>query len=187
MSVHKAPTCLRCGECCRHLVNEVEGWGVVNGLLLLEHEKSLFPASLVRPQWGVSLEGEKQPRETITYQLSAMRCRHLSADGCGVHEERPLMCRAFPLVVASWDPPSISLSARCTFVKESAPDGRINGLVDRFVSSLEYRAASALANILRIQARTVPADIYWNYDLKTESWVRFPHPIDRAYDVTPIR
>ena len=88
------PECLKCGACCRHLLDD--RGGIVKGLVLTESEKSLFPEDIVSPNIAV---GRRKPEHMINYQLNVQVCPFVGEKNeCGIYEKRPLVCRAFPFV-----------------------------------------------------------------------------------------
>jgi len=84
--------CLRCSECCRHMV------GRRFGLALLPEEAERF--RVLASQRGVSLDLRPLTwngyRVTL-YQFAESVCPFLTRDGCSIYGWRPLACRMYPL------------------------------------------------------------------------------------------
>jgi Fe-S-cluster containining protein len=160
--------CLKSGDCCTHLVNKVENFGVTNGLLLLAIERDLFPKELVKPQWGLGGSERLEPEQIITYQLTENICPFYDKEkGCMLYGKRPLICRAFPVLLLSWENRRIGVSGNCRWVKQH--------FGDHIPSSLEappeLSAAGTLASILQLETQTASSPRnYWNYDLETGMW-----------------
>jgi Fe-S-cluster containining protein len=160
--------CLRCGDCCSHLLNEVENFGVTNGLLLLPIEKGLFPNHMVKPQWGLGSSARDEPEHTATYQLTENVCPFYEKEsGCTVRDKRPLICRAFPILLLSWERRTIGVSGNCSWVKE-----HFGGLIpSNLDAASELSAVGTLASILSMETQIASSPRnYWNYDLKTSKW-----------------
>ena len=162
--------CLRSGQCCTHLVNEAEAFGVTNGLLLLDIEKNLFPEHLVKPQWGVGSPKGNGPERVVSYQLTENICPFYHKDeGCKIHDRRPLICRAFPVLLLSWEKGNVGWSGNCTWIKEHFGKERISNVE----APAELSAVETLGSILMMEARTgssLENYFYWNYDLKSDKW-----------------
>jgi len=84
--------CLRCGECCRHLV------GRKFGLALLPEEARRL--KVLASRRGVSLDLRPltwNGFKVTLYQFAKPVCPFLSRDGCSIYRWRPLACRMYPL------------------------------------------------------------------------------------------
>jgi Fe-S-cluster containining protein len=160
--------CLRSGDCCTHLRNEVENFGVTNGLLLLPIEKDLFPERMVKPQWALGRSTGDGPEQTVTYQLTENVCPFYDEEtGCKIRDKRPLICRAFPILLLSWEGRTIGVSGNCRWVKQHF-GGRIPPNLD---APPELSAVGTLASILSLETQIASSPRnYWNYDLKKDKW-----------------
>jgi len=160
--------CLKSGDCCTHLVNEVGNFDVTNGLLLLAIEKDLFSKHLVKPQWGLGGSTGNEPEQIVTYQLTENVCPFYDKErGCMTHDKRPLVCRAFPVLLLSWERRAVAWSGNCRWIKQHFGNRNVSG-----VEALsELSAVDTLASILWLETRTASSPRnYWNYDLKTDKW-----------------
>ena len=89
---------MKCGTCCRNLLEEREG--LLKGLTLTANETSLFPSDIVSPQTAT---GRKKPEHIINYQLNVNDCPHINErNECQIYDKRPLICRAFPYIQGSF-------------------------------------------------------------------------------------
>jgi len=90
----RAFECKRGGQCCTR--TGCTGPGDEFGMYLTPEEAQHFPAAMVFP---LLRAGDR----VFAYQLGVSRCPNLSfQDGravCGIYEQRPLACRAFPVAV----------------------------------------------------------------------------------------
>jgi Fe-S-cluster containining protein len=170
--------CLKSGDCCTHLLNEVENFGVTNGLLLLAIEKDLFPKHLVKPQWGLGGSTGDEPEQIVTYQLTENACPFYDKErGCMIRDKRPLICRAFPILLLSWERRTIGVSGNCRWVKQHF-GGRIPSHLD---APPELSAVGTLASILSLETEIASSPRnYWNYDLKTGRWKLLGSPSSTA-------
>lgn len=105
--------CSRCGLCCKDTLYQAGDYRF--GLYLEPSEIAKFPVEAVFP-----LFGHGQPVEVTAYQLGVNRCPNYEESGgvgkCGIHADRPLVCRAFPVLGPS------KVSQRCPAVAQ-AVDG----------------------------------------------------------------
>jgi Fe-S-cluster containining protein len=85
--------CLKCGECCKHLVGDRFGMPVTPE----EHQKLAFFAR----RHGIDLQVKTLVPGVIgsrMYQMTQERCPFLDATNrCRAYHIRPLVCRMFPL------------------------------------------------------------------------------------------
>jgi Fe-S-cluster containining protein len=64
---------------------------VVRGITLFPEEVAQFPAEFVLPLY-------RSGEEVFAYQLGSHICPMLTEDGrCGIYDNRPLICKAFPV------------------------------------------------------------------------------------------
>lgn len=152
--------CDKCGICCRNLLEE--RGGVLKGLTLTASEKSLFLESLVSPLTAV---GKKKPDYIIDYQLNVNDCPHIDeGNECLVYDRRPLVCRAFPYVQASF---SVKCPVLTRLFKKAGlhidfpipyAEGEADQKRDRY---FQNRLRKYLKRGSRI----------WVFDLATKQWV----------------
>jgi Fe-S-cluster containining protein len=145
--------------------------GFVNGLFLKREEIHLFPASQVSPLVAV---GWDKPQDVLSYQLSARTCPHLGASNeCSIHNDRPLVCRAFPFEYHQKPGPdglNWSGSYKCPVVRENGVRHKgpglaltvlpsdLEGAVDLFYYHWEQRAQFA-------------GKLRWVFDLELKDWL----------------
>lgn len=109
-------SCHRCGACCTGLRERGTARGFAElapgiyrqpgegGLRVFTWEAEPFPADRLAPLHVVADRSRGQ-RLVLAYELQAETCPNLdeATDRCTVYDERPLVCRAFPLVVDEGD------------------------------------------------------------------------------------
>jgi len=158
--------CLRCGECCRSLVKEVDG--MLLGPFLMPEETRLFSRHLIYPQFAYGVKGRSRPRpETvISYQIGVGECPHLNkADNmCKIYEDRPLSCRAFPIEVT---PIGIIIDRNCKYVRQALSEGE---RVDRLYLTDEVKTSLMIKNYIEGYAST--SSSYWIFNLGDRKWHR---------------
>jgi len=96
--------CLRCGYCCRSLFRYCLGFK--SSLTLLPSETKHFPRNLIVPKEGIGRKGRSRirPKRIILFQLNTSVCPHVSkTNECEIYDERPLICRAYPLLLFGMD------------------------------------------------------------------------------------
>ncbi len=166
--------CLKCAQCCRNLFKDYNG--ITQGLGLSLEEINLFSDNLILPQAGIGW-GISGPKHITGYQLNVNTCPHLSENkSCRIHEKRPAVCRAFPLISAGIDT-LVADSDDCTFVREI--EKKI-GLLDnifpltqkKFEAPNEWQAISTINTQLMNPIINHPNDaqVLWLFDLKTKEW-----------------
>ncbi len=166
--------CLKCGNCCRHLLGEDEKFGV-GGLTLFSKETKLFPSKFISPQIGVGLNRRGTgPKYVVLYQLNVDVCPHLSENNeCRIRQKRPLMCRSFPTSFRSFD--SIK-SFSCRFMEEKGARERMQLAFSPFLyAPEELEAYGKFKEARRKLLQKYPyftTKVLWVFDLKTKKWVR---------------
>lgn len=144
-------SCARCGMGCKETLYQVGDY--LFGLYLEPSEISRFPGEAVFP-----LFGHGRPVEVIAYQLGVNRCPNYGeVDGfgtCNVHAERPLVCRAFPVIGP------FKVSKRCPAVAR-ATDG-----VD--ADSLKPELEAHRKKIECLMARK---ESQWMWPLNKREWI----------------
>jgi len=175
--------CMRCGNCCRQLLEDTELGRF--GLYLLPHEVRLFPTETIAPYMAVGVKGHSRPRPAriVAYQVKVEACPHLSQvlpalgcstawnhclpapsseqNVCGIYRKRPLACQAFPLDVDwSYGRPEQVASSKCPVVR-----GR-GGM------QLQVPGEFMRANLL-LTARIYDNKMFvaWMYPLEQGRWV----------------
>lgn len=123
----EAFTCHGCGQCCTDLrdrwhaargrFSPVPGTAMVRlpapqGLRLFPWEARRFPSDRLEPLLAVPC-ARRERLVALAYVLGEDTCPHYE-DGCTIHADRPLVCRAYPLlVVEGSDGPEVAASALC--------------------------------------------------------------------------
>jgi len=166
--------CLKCGNCCRHLLEEDEKFGVM-GPTLFSKETKLFPSKFISPQLGVGLNKRGTgPKHVVLYQLNVDTCPHLSESSeCGIHQKRPLVCRSWPTTFRSFD--SVK-SLRCRFMQEKGSKEREQlAFLPFLYAPEEVEAYGKFSEARRELLQKYPyfiTKVLWVFDLKTKKWVR---------------
>jgi Fe-S-cluster containining protein len=109
--------CHRCGTCCTSLDaawDAVDGARAVGegglyrlpspgGLRMFAWRADRFPRGRLDPLL-VAADADRERLVALAYELTASTCpNHDPDEGCTVYEDRPLVCRAFPLVAGPGD------------------------------------------------------------------------------------
>lgn len=86
--------CVRCGECCRNL------FGKRFGAAILPQEKTQLEKQAKKI--GVSVNfyplTKNWSSEVTLWQFTDNKCPFLHANECRIYNDRPLLCRAYPLM-----------------------------------------------------------------------------------------
>ncbi|HJW97247.1 MAG TPA: YkgJ family cysteine cluster protein [archaeon] len=148
--------CNKCGDCCRNLLKNIGD--VINGLTLFPDEVHLFPKEIVSPSVAIG----HTPTKIISYQLNVETCPHLKNNECSLHDQKPLICRAFPLTVS----PTFNIQS-----EKSCPLLRNAGEKIDFNGPEEEEAVKKLENRFMDLAETafLPS---WCFDLRTKKWIK---------------
>lgn len=162
--------CIKCGNCCRHLIADMGGLKL--GLFLFPEETELFPSVVPKvPMWGFGLKGRSRPRPARigVYQYPYEICWHINKDNlCNIYGKHPLICRAHPLSIHFFGKPlSASLSAACSLAQEFS--NKRMKLSEGFPEHI-LKANVELSN--RFAQAAGDDDVAWIYDLKTRKWHR---------------
>lgn len=123
--------CHRCGHCCTHLTDRWDDGrhadrfqalggtpiyrvSTTGGLRMFSWEAAPFPAGELVPML-VLLDAQRERPVALAYELQAERCPRYDDDrGCTIYDERPMVCKAYPLlVVQGEDGPSVAVSEPC--------------------------------------------------------------------------
>jgi Fe-S-cluster containining protein len=151
--------CLKCGTCCRNII-EIVG-GIKRGLPFTENEVALFPKEPVSPKLAIGL---MEPETIVLYQLNINVCPYINAKNqCQKYETRPLMCRSFPIVAGD-------ISNRCKVFSY-----RKVGVVycEPYTMAKQLEASNKLNEYISksIKKHFQKAIKIWEYDLETKKWV----------------
>ena len=169
--------CLQCGHCCKTLLKS-DG-RITSGLTFFsDEEKELFPKNLVSPATGLGW-GATGPKHIIRYQLNSNICPHLDKNNiCKIYDDRPLVCRSFPLISIGHLGTTIAQASDCNFVenieeKLGSLDIILPITVNKFTSP---EAWQAIAKINHLQDSSImdhlfDAKVLWKFDLKSKKWV----------------
>lgn len=87
--------CLKCGECCKNLVLDLQG--LRKGLFLLPDERKLFNKNVLKPALGKGKNPNNRNFKILAFQLTENICPHLKNSQCDIYNERPTSCRAYPV------------------------------------------------------------------------------------------
>ena len=151
--------CLRCATCCRNILECSSG--VKRGLPLTEKEATLFPKEVVSPKLAV---GVAEPNVVILYQLNVNVCPYVNAQNeCGVYEERPLICRSFPIVAGAISNRCRVFSYRKVGVSYSEP----------YPMKKQLEASKKLSAYTQNRVRKLRRKglKFWEYNLNTGTWL----------------
>ncbi len=148
--------CASCVKCCSNLRTGKEE----TGLTLFTDEVHLFPPELVRPFIGRGVDGATS---IFTFQHTLKVCVHLSDKKCGIYENRPLMCRSFPVRL---EERGVTFSSGCVGVLNTLKKG--GGLEEYQV---EIQSSIEMVEKLRkFQNSFEPDEKRWRYNLIEEKW-----------------
>lgn len=150
--------CLRCGMGCKETLYQIGEY--LFGLYLEPSEISKFPDEVVFPMFG-----HGQPIEITAYQLGVNRCPNYEEVGglgtCKVHVDRPLVCRAYPVLSP------FNVSKRCPAVAQ-AVDG-----VD--ADSLKPELAAHRKKLELMMSRK---ESQWLWPLNKKEWIPVPSKVE---------
>lgn len=119
--------CHRCGACCTDLRERASPAGFAElapgvyrherpgGLRVFAWEADVFPDERLAPAL-VAADDDREARIVLAHELQADTCPHFDPEAtrCTVYEDRPLVCRAFPLIVdATAQGPQLAASSVC--------------------------------------------------------------------------
>lgn len=175
-------SCLRCGSCCRSLRTREHDYTL--GLFLFPKEVEMLnqlgsARSLklkIFPQQGTTTKKATlvdKPNKIFSYQLEDSTCPFLNEEtnGCSIYDERPVACRAFPILT----PSPLGFIPDCTWVKSNIPtfSSSFPMSPDRNLDD-EIRSASRIVNWNRKWCKT--AKRFWTFDLQTKHWIAHSVP-----------
>jgi Fe-S-cluster containining protein len=145
--------CLKCGTCCRSII-EILG-GVKRGLPLTENETVIFSKEHVSPKLALGLT---QPETIVLYQLNIN-----AQNQCQKYEPRPLMCRSFPIVAGDISNRCKVFSYRKVGVAYCEPYSMANQL--EASNKLNAYISKSLKKHFQRGLKI------WEYNLATGTWV----------------
>jgi Fe-S-cluster containining protein len=148
--------CARCGRCCSHL-RSGEG---DSGLTLFSDEVHLFPENMIRPHLA---KGVSSPEEIFTYQHTMNVCIHLVDNLCRIYENRPLMCRSFPVKIGAY---GLRFSPGCLAVLNALKKSKTMSSEQEEVKA----AISMTERLYEFHKNFGENDQKWKYNLATERW-----------------
>ncbi len=151
--------CLKCGACCRKLLQTTDG--VTRGPPLSEKEANLFPPEVISPKLAVGLV---EPKTVVLYQLNVGVCPYINQKNeCQKYVDRPLICRSFPIVAGA-------ISNRC---KVFAYRKVGVSYCEPFPMAKQLEASEKLDGytLNRIRKHFKKGLKAWEYDLATKKWI----------------
>jgi len=157
---------MKCGTCCRNLLEEREG--LLKGLTLTAQETCLFPSDMVSPQTAT---GRKKPEHIIDYQLNANDCPHIDEKNeCRIYDRRPLVCRAFPYIQGNF-------SVKCPVLGRlfKKPGLRITFPVPDAEAEADLKRDRYFQN--RLKKYLKKGSKIWVFDLATRQWAAYAQRI----------
>lgn len=123
--------CHRCGHCCTHLSDRWDGdrqdgrfqalgdtpihrVPTPGGLRMFSWEAGPFRDHTLHPMLVVP-DGQREALVALAYEMEAERCPHYEDEaGCTIYDRRPLVCRAYPLLVIQDEAGlSVAVSSPC--------------------------------------------------------------------------
>lgn len=160
-------SCHRCGHCCTHLGGRRDADGASfealpapglyrlpapPGLRLFAWEARRFPGVELEPLLAVA-DGARDALLPAAYVYPVERCTHYDDEaGCTIYGDRPLVCRAYPLLAAGGDGGlEVGVSRACPGGVD-LPEARGRDLEEALVEAYPAEAGAALA---------VPALVRW--------------------------
>ena len=148
-----------CGKCCSNLRKGDEK----SGLTLFPEELHLFPEEKVRPYIG---KGIDRGTDIFAYQQTENICVHLENRKCMIYEQRPMMCRSFPVKVGE---NGLRFISRCVGVREM-----IKNSVALTHEMNEVKVAIQLVERLYEFHKSLGEGYRrWRYNLVLEEWLTF--------------
>lgn len=186
--------CHECGSCCTGLRDRgprpasfaaIAGAGVYRlptegGLRLFAWEAGPFPEDRLRPTLVVA-DAREDVLVALAYELEADTCPQYDVDdrSCTIYEDRPLVCRAYPLILSQSDGGDLTLaiSAACgarvpadqlaskgkretrlakAYPQELAPALAVPALIDRLVAWVRFlETANVLAPVRGLEEHEI--------------------------------
>jgi Fe-S-cluster containining protein len=155
--------CERCGYCCETLFDTDQQ--PLAGLTLLPEEIDRFDSKLIQP---FIAKGNTEPTTILLYQLVLGRCPYLSKEKtCKIYRERPLVCKAFPLIYTLG---RSDLGAKCPQISHRLEyqEGKLvsfeNPQLEETMQILEKKMGELRENVRKEKSRL------WIYDFIMRKW-----------------
>lgn len=149
--------CEQCGRCCSNL----RAGDGESGLTLFPDEIHLFQEETVKPHLA---KGTDAPSTIFTYQHTKNVCVHLENNLCGIYENRPLMCRKFPVKIGEH---GLRFSPGCKAV--------LNNLRNKKTMSEDQEevkvAILITKRLVEFHRGFEPGEHEWRYILVSDEWV----------------
>ena len=155
-SVNVVDGCTKCGRCCSNLRIGDE----TSGLTLFTDEVHLFPEETIKPHLG---KGANEPTSIFTYQHTENVCIHLVDNLCKIYEERPLMCRSFPVKLGI---NGLRFSPGCKAVLNSLRNSKT---MDRELTEVKATIETA-ERLSEFHQGFRDDEAEWKYNLVSEQW-----------------
>ncbi len=158
--------CLKCGKCCRNLLQEDKG--VLKGLTLLNEEISWFPKTSVKPAIGQGKRPYEKSFKTIIHQLNQESCPNLTNNECTIYERRPASCRQYPFSIREdkQGRKQIGLDLNCPALAKKI----VNNIQLKF--KFEDRLSAEKLHQIEKKTWNNPKKT-WFYNLSNEKWIRY--------------
>ena len=151
--------CLKCGSCCKNIIETING--VQRGLILTKKETKLFPAEIVTPQYAI---GITKPTRIVFYQMKTNPCPYLNAKNeCRIYDNRPLICRSFP-VMADY------ISSKCQAFSCRKP-GQVYQDIYPMAKMKEASNKITMYVAANFGKNLKAGTKEWEYDLATKKWI----------------
>jgi Fe-S-cluster containining protein len=120
----------------------------------------LFPEDKVRPHLG---RGVSSPTTIFTYQHTENVCIHLHDNLCKIYDQRPLMCRSFPVKIGEY---GLRFSPGCMAVMNTLRKSKTMGFEQPEVKA----ALEMVERIYEFHTSFEKDDQKWRYNLASERW-----------------
>ena len=167
-------SCLKCGKCCKSLIEEHEG--LCQGIFLFPEEaiklekigKQKGIDVKIVPKDGVSKFGSITPEIIFSFQFEDDLCPFFDekTNSCSIYDDRPTTCRAYPIVLCY---KYLMLTSDCSSVEDRKTNGfryKVESFAD---SAMNY--SIFVVNWIQKHVNSENADLLWYFDLKTKSWM----------------
>jgi Fe-S-cluster containining protein len=158
--------CLKCGNCCRDLLQKDRG--VLRGLTLLKYETSEFPRTSIKPAIGQGRRPHEKSFKIITHQLNKDICPHLKNNECRIYERRPVSCRQYPFSLREdiHGRQQIGLDLNCPAIAKK--------LVSNIQLGFKFKNRASAEKLFQIEKMTWKnPKKTWHYNLSNEKWIRY--------------
>jgi Fe-S-cluster containining protein len=155
--------CERCGFCCRTLLENDPDYLI--GLSLFPDEVKLFDPKIIAP---FTAFGINKPTNITSYQLTVATCPHINeANQCKIYENRPLVCKAFPIIPEF---PNSKIAPKCPQISHHT-SYRENGSSLFDAEESENAVREIYIRGFTEMQNTEKGSKLWVYDLATKRWL----------------